>query len=112
MEYRKTIEEQVTTALDEMNSKLDEQIDRFDTYGSILGHYTNILGLSGKTIKNSSLIIDLGNKTVENSINKLESARQKQAVLEQSLINARTQYEDALARGDSEAVNYWKETID
>lgn len=111
-EYRKTIEEKVTIALDEMNEKLDEQIGRFDTYGSILGHYTTILGLNGKSIKNASLIIDLGNKTVDNSINKLEATRHKQETLEKSLIDAQAQYQAALNSGDAEAAKYWKETIE
>lgn len=112
LEARKEIQEQFGIGLDEMNSQLDEQIGRFDSYGSILSHYTTILGLSGKSIKDAGLIIDLGNKNVENSINKLESTYQKQEALEHSLAVAQQKYEEALARGDSESVAYWQEEIE
>ena len=112
LDARKQIQQQFGIGFDEMNEKLDTQIARFDSYGAVFEHYTNILSLSGKSIKDAQLIIDLGNKSVENSIGKLESARQKQEALESSLATAQSQYDAALARGDSESAKYWEEEVE
>lgn len=112
LDTKKQIQEQFGIGLDEMGAKLDEQLGRFESYGAIFGHYINILNLSGKSIKNAGLIIDIGNKNVENSINKLASAKSKQDALEASLASAHEQYQAALMRGDAESAKYWEEEIE
>ena len=112
LESRKEVEAMFGDAIDETTIKLDEQISRFDSYGAIFDHYKNILGLSGKSIKDSALMIELGNKSVENSINKLESSRKRQEVLESALTDAQAQLEAAKARGNEKDIKYWEDTVE
>lgn len=96
-------------SINEMVEDMDTQLGRFDSYTSILGHYTTILNLSGKSVKDAGLIINLGNKSVETSIDKLESARKKQEALEASLATAQAEYDKASSESAKE---YWQNEID
>ena len=79
IEIRNDVQEEVITAFEEWNEELDEGIEKFNHYNSVLESYQNIIGLVGKDVLGVSdeLIADMNAIMVENSINQLESVRAK-----------------------------------
>jgi uncharacterized coiled-coil DUF342 family protein len=88
MELQDTIEEKVNLALDECTQELDKHISRFDIYTQLLQNYNDIIDLSGKKYKDYALMLELSNKQVDVSIDKLASTKEKLDMLKQSEIDA------------------------
>ncbi|MBO7210921.1 MAG: hypothetical protein J6V44_07915 [Methanobrevibacter sp.] len=63
-----TVEAKILEEFDEFNSKIDDNISRFDTYNSMLDHYNNIIKLSGRQTKDSMLMMELSAQKTETSL--------------------------------------------
>ena len=112
MELQKTIEEKVNEAIAECTDELDKQINRFDTYQSILQNYNDIIDLSGKKFKDYAMMLELSSLMTDNAINKLASSREKLETLGQAQINAQAKLELAEDSGDQDVIDYWKKTLE
>ena len=109
IEVRNTIREEVTNAFEEWNEELDKGISKFDHYNSVLESYQNIIGIVGKDALGISdeMMAEMSATKVENSINQLNSMREKY----ESITKAR---DDALARSKDMSLtqedrDYWAE---
>ena len=112
MELQKTIEEKVNEAIAECTDELDKQINRFDTYQSILQNYNDIIDLSGEKFKDYAMMLELSSLMTDNAINKLASSREKLETLGQAQINAQAKLELAEDSGDQDVIDYWKKTLE
>lgn len=112
MELQKTIEEKVNEAIAECTDELDKQINRFDTYQSILQNYNDIIDLSGEKFKDYAMMLELSSLMTDNAINKLTSSREKLETLGQAQINAQAKLELAEDSGDQDVIDYWKKTLE
>jgi hypothetical protein len=50
MDMIEKVSETLTTEFERLTSKLEENINLFGTYNSVLDHFTNIIRLSGRSI--------------------------------------------------------------
>lgn len=112
MELQKTIEEKVNEAISECTDELDKQINRFDTYQSILQNYNDIIDLSGKKFKDYGLMAELSATMVENSINKISGTKDKLDALKSAQAEAQAKLGLAENSGDQETIDYWKRTLE
>ena len=113
MELKDTIEEKVNLALDECTQELDKHISRFDIYTQLLQNYNDIIDLSGKKYKDYTLLLELSNKQVDVSIDKLASTKEKLDMLKQSEVDAQTQLANVTAAGaPADVIKYWEDTLE
>jgi hypothetical protein len=84
MDLVEVIENSIIEEFERLNSELDESISRFDTYNSMLDHYNNIIKLSGRSTKDSALLMQIAGQQTDTAMKKLNASRdvylaQKQA---------------------------------
>ena len=111
---REEVQERLLNAFDEWNEELDEGIEKFDHYNSIMENYKNMIEIVGKEylkIDNKALG-DLDQAMVENNINRVKATKDALDALTDTEIRARQAYEDAVARGNENDIQYWKETLE
>lgn len=112
-EIRESIEEQVMEAFDAWHEKLEDGIDKFDHYGSVLESYQNIIDIVGKDVLGVSdaIIGDLAQANVENAINQVEATKDAYEALQQAQLDAEEELEKAKARGDEQSIQFWTDTL-
>ena len=113
-EVREEVQERLLDAFDEWNEELDEGIEKFDHYNSIMENYKNMIEIVGKEylkIDNKALG-NLDQAMVENNINRVKATKDALDALTDTEIRARQAYEDAVARGNENDIQYWKETLE
>jgi hypothetical protein len=57
MDIVETVENSVMEEFNLLSDNIQENIDRFDTFNSMLDHYCNIIKLSGRSTKDSMLLM-------------------------------------------------------
>lgn len=112
-EVREEVQERLIDAFDQWNEELDEGIEKFDHYNSLMENYKNIIDIVGKDYLkvNNSMLGDLSQAMVENNINRVYATRDALKALTETEIQARQAYEEALARGNENDILYWEETL-
>lgn len=110
---RESIEETVLEAFDMWHEKLEEGIEKFDYFGTILESYQSIIDTVGKDTLgiSDSLINTLSQASVDNAINEVEATRDAYKALQQAQINAERELEKAKARGDEQSISFWESTL-
>lgn len=112
LELRKTMEESVINSIEEFTDKIDKSMGRFDTYSSVMSNYANIVELSGRSSRDSALLIQLSTAMVDNSISKLTGAKEKYDALLASQQSAQENLLRAQGTGDAESIKYWEDTLE
>ena len=112
-EIRESIEETVLEAFDMWHEKLEEGIEKFDYFGTILESYQSIIDIVGKDTLgiSDSLINTLSQASVDNAINEVEATRDAYKALQQAQIDAERELEKAKARGDEQSISFWESTL-
>lgn len=110
---RESIEETVLEAFDMWHEKLEEGIEKFDYFGTILESYQSIIDTVGKDTLgiSDSLINTLSQASVDNAINEVEATRDAYKALQQAQIDAERELEKAKARGDEQSISFWESTL-
>ena len=112
-DIRESIEETVLEAFDMWHEKLEEGIEKFDYFGTILESYQNIIDTVGKDTLgiSDSLMNTLSQASVDNAINGVEATRDAYKALQQAQIDAERELERAKARGDEQSISFWESTL-
>lgn len=112
-EIRESIEETVLEAFDMWHEKLEEGIEKFDYFGTILESYQSIIDTVGKDTLgiSDSLINTLSQASIDNAINEVEATRDAYKALQQAQIDAERELEKAKARGDEQSISFWESTL-
>ena len=112
-EIRESIEETVLETFDMWHEKLEEGIEKFDYFGTILESYQSIIDIVGKDTLgiSDSLINTLSQASVDNAINEVEATRDAYKALQQAQIDAERELEKAKARGDEQSISFWESTL-
>ena len=112
-EIRESIEETVLEAFDMWHEKLEEGIEKFDYFGTILESYQSIIDTVGKDTLgiSDSLMNTLSQASVDNAINEVEATRDAYKALQQAQIDAERELEKAKARGDEQSISFWESTL-
>ena len=110
---RESIEETVLEAFDMWHEKLEEGIEKFDYFGTILESYQSIIDTVGKDTLgiSDSLMNTLSQASVDNAINEVEATRDAYKALQQAQIDAEQELEKAKARGDEQSISFWENTL-
>ena len=107
-----TVEAKLLEEFDEFNSKIDENISRFDTYNSMLDHYSNIIKLSGRQTKDSMLLMELSAQKTDTALQKLNASRDKYLANQSVQSDVKDQLDAAIASGNEKDIKYWQEQYD
>lgn len=112
-DIRESIEETVLEAFDMWHEKLEEGIEKFDYFGTILESYQSIIDTVGKDTLgiSDSLMNTLSQASVDNAINEVEATRDAYKALQQAQIDAERELEKAKARGDEQSISFWESTL-
>lgn len=112
-DIRESIEETVLEAFDMWHEKLEEGIEKFDYFGTILESYQSIIDTVGKDTLgiSDSLMNTLSQASVDNAINGVEATRDAYKALQQAQIDAERELEKAKARGDEQSISFWESTL-
>lgn len=107
-----TVEAKILEEFDEFNSKIDDNISRFDTYNSMLDHYNNIIKLSGRQTKDSMLMMELSAQKTDTALQKLNASRDKYLANQSVQSDVKDQLDAAIASGNEKDIKYWQEQYD
>ena len=112
-DIRESIEETVLEAFDMWHEKLEEGIEKFDYFGTILESYQSIIDTVGKDTLgiSDSLMNTLSQASIDNAINGVEATRDAYKALQQTQIDAERELEKAKARGDEQSISFWESTL-
>ena len=102
----------VMDTMDAWGEKIDDNIARFSTYNSILSSYRDIVTLSGRTMQDSALLKDIGEKERQNAINELSANKDNYDMYKIAEAEALDQLEIARRQGTEEDIKYWEETYE
>ena len=107
MDLLQQIEESIMNELESLNSEIDETISRFDTYNSILGHYANIIKLSGRSIRDSGLLMQLAAQQTSVAMDKLGASNDKYLANVAIQNDIKAQLDAARLSGNQADIDYW-----
>lgn len=112
LELRAEMEELVQNVLELALQEIDTQTQRIDKYVSMLDHFQNIIDLSGRTMLDQSLKVQIGTAKVETMVNKMGILKQQM----EGLSAATKQAQDALAArradNDESSVKFWENQVE
>ena len=107
MDLLQQVEESIMNELESLNSEIDETISRFDTYNSILGHYANIIKLSGRSIRDSGLLMQLAAQQTSVAMDKLGASNDKYLANVAIQNDIKAQLDAARLSGNQADIDYW-----
>ena len=112
LKLRQEMEELVQNVLDLALDEMDIQNERIEKYVSMLDHFQNIIDLSGRSMLDQELKVQIGATKVETLIDKMGIAKQKM----EGLMEATKLAEEALAKrkadGDTTSVKFWENQVE
>lgn len=111
LEMRKNIEGNVLESLGEFSEMLDENEADLDNFSNILANYLNIIELSGRASKDSSLILELSGANVDVAMSKLSGAKDELEALVKLQKEAEQELKAASQRGDASSIEMWEKTL-
>lgn len=113
LEMRATIQEKVLDSFNQFSEDVQDQIDLFEHYQSILEGVKDITSLLGAQLNEQSKLVlrNLNRSLMNNSINNLVGAKQQVEALKQMRADAQEQYDKAVANEDSIGIKRWSDTL-
>ena len=112
MDLVETVENSVLEEFERLGSEIDDNISRFDTYNSMLDHYSNIIKLSGRQTKDSMLLMELSAQKTNTALQKLNASRDKYLAYQSTQSDVKSKLDDAIASGNEADIKYWQEQYD
>lgn len=114
LEMRDTIQEQVLESFEQFNEDLEQQIEIFEHYESVMSTVKDIASLLGNTLGDSSrrVLHDLNRAMLDNGVNNIAGQRQVLATLREQREMVATELQRASNEGNDEMVRKWKDTLD
>lgn len=106
---RKNIEDELFNELNEYSDAIDKQISKMEKLVSIANNIKSIIGIMGrKNLGISTEVMDQINQNILTNIQgQVGILKAEQDALEISLNEAQGKLQDAIARNDQEAIQYW-----
>lgn len=113
LEMRDTIQEKVLDSFDQFSDDLQEQMDLFEHYQTILESVKDITSLLGTELTKSSkeVIRNLNRAMLDNSINNLASQKTVLETYQEQQKQAQAAYDHVKEINDTESIRQWEETL-
>ena len=113
LEMRDTIQEKVLDSFDQFSEDLEEQMDLFEHYQTILESVKDITSLLGTELTKSSkeVIRNLNRAMLDNSINSLASQKTVLETYQEQQKQAQAAYDHAKEINDADSIRQWEETL-
>lgn len=113
LEMRNTIQEKVLDSFNQFSDDLQEQMDLFEHYQTILESVKDITSLLGTELTKSSkeVIRNLNRAMLDNSINNLASQKTVLETYQEQQKQAQAAYDHAKEINDTESIRQWEETL-
>lgn len=113
LEMRDTIQEKVLDSFDQFSDDLQEQMDLFEHYQTILETIKDITSLLGTELTKSSkeVIRNLNRAMLDNNINNLASQKTVLETYQEQQKQAQAAYDHAKEINDTDSIRQWEETL-
>lgn len=113
LEMRNTIQEKVLDSFNQFSDDLQEQMDLFEHYQTILESVKDITSLLGTELTKSSkeVIRNLNHAMLDNNINNLASQKTVLETYQEQQKQAQAAYDHAKEINDTESIRQWEETL-
>ena len=108
MDLVETVENSVMEEFNRLSEEIQENIDRFDTYNSMLDHYNNIIKLSGRQTKDSMLLMKLSAQQTDIAMEKLNATNDKYLAQQEAQKDAAEKLANARRSGNQADIDYWE----
>ena len=112
LELRAEMEELIQNVLELALDEMDIQNERIDRYVSMLDRFQNIIDLSGRSILDQSLKVELGVAKLDTLINKMSISKQTMEGLAEATKLAQEALEKRAAAGDETSVSFWENQVE
>lgn len=114
-EVRKTVHDQILNVWDEWNEKMDDGISKLEHLQAISDSYKNIIDIVGQRNLGVSdaFMSKLEQQATTQAKDKVTATKAKRDALQQSYENAKTTYEEQLAKGilSPEEIKQWEDSL-
>ena len=113
LEMRNTIQEKVLDSFDQFSEDLEDQMELFEHYQTILESVKDITSLLGTELTKSSkeVIRNLNRAMLDNNINSLASQKTVLETYQEQQKQAQAAYDHAKEINDTESIRQWEETL-
>ena len=108
MDLIETVENSVMEEFNRLSDEIQDNIDRFDTYNSMLDHYNNIIKLSGRSTKDSMLLMQLSAQQTDIAMEKLNATNDKYLAQQEAQKDAAAKLAAARKSGNQADIEYWE----
>ena len=112
LELRADMEELVQEVLELALDEIDIQNERINKYISMLDRFQNIIDLSGRSILDQALKVEIGTTKLDTLINKMSISKQTMEGLAEATRLAQDALEKRAADGDETSVSMWENQIE
>ena len=112
LELRAEMEELVQNVLELALDEMDIQNERIDRYVSMLDRFQNIIDLSGRSILDQSLKVELGVAKLDTLINKMSISKQTMEGLAEATKLAQEALAKRTADDDETSVSFWENQVE
>ena len=112
LELRADMEELVKEVLELALDEIDIQNERINKYVSMLDRFQNIIDLSGRSILDQALKVEIGTTKLDTLINKMSISKQTMEGLAKATAEAQAALERRAADGDETSVSMWENQVE
>lgn len=112
LELRAEMEELIQNVLELALDEMDIQNERIDRYVSMLDRFQNIIDLSGRSILDQSLKVELGVAKLDTLINKMSISKQTMEGLAEATKLAQEALAKRTADSDETSVSFWENQVE
>lgn len=112
LELRAEMEELIQNVLEAALDEMDIQNERIDRYVSMLDRFQNIIDLSGRSILDQSLKVELGVAKLDTLINKMSISKQTMEGLAEATKLAQEALAKRTADDDETSVSFWENQVE
>lgn len=112
LELRADMEELVQEVLELALDEIDIQNERINKYVSMLDRFQNIIDLSGRSILDQALKVEIGTAKLDTLINKMSISKQTMEGLAEATKLAQEALEKRAAAGDETSVSMWENQVE